>query len=209
MLTAAHRARRREIGDDDGFTLIELLVTVIIASIVGAGALSWFLGASNATTTTTDVDNATASARNVLQTWGKMLQLAGSTAGVGTTTNGVQSLSPSAITFTAYLSNSGACSAGSSCTPLAASAVTLTLTGGLLTEAVGSNHSSVVESSTTTAADPSGCLFTAYTATGLLGCSSALTTTQLASITSIVLAFKVVTASGSTRSFQTTAAFTN
>jgi prepilin-type N-terminal cleavage/methylation domain-containing protein len=207
MLSVALR-RRRPRGED-GFTLAELLVAMVVASIVGALALSWFIGASNATTTTTDVDNATASARNVLQTWGRMLQLAGASAGVGTTTNGIQSINATSITFSAYLSNSGACSPESSCAPLSTTNVTLALTGGKLYETIGSGKASVVEASTTTAADATGCLFVAYTATGLLGCSGTLTSTQLASITSIVLSFKVMTSSGSTRTFQTTAALAN
>jgi prepilin-type N-terminal cleavage/methylation domain-containing protein len=201
--------RKRRLRGDAGFTLTELLVAMVIASIVGALALSWFMGASNATTTTTDVDNATASARNVLQTWGKMLQLAGASAGVGTTTNGLQSISPASITFSAYLSNSGACSPETSCAPLSTTTVTLALVGSKLFETIGSNNASAVESSTTSAADPSECLFTAYTADGLLGCSSGLTSTQLADVTSVVLAFKVVTSSGSSRTFQTTAALAN
>lgn len=199
----------RRLNPDDGFTLIELLVTTIIASILGALALQWFMGASNATTTTSDVDNATASARYVLQQWGKMLQLAGASAGVGTTTNGIQSLSPTSITFTAYLSNSGACSANTSCAPLRTSTVTLALANGKLYETIGSGQASVDEASTTSVSAASGCLFTAYTASGQLGCSSTLTSTQLASVTSVVLAFKVVTSGGSSRTFQTTAAFAN
>jgi prepilin-type N-terminal cleavage/methylation domain-containing protein len=204
MLTAARRLR-----DESGFTLTELLVTMVIASIVGALALSWFMGASHATTATTDVDNATANARNVLQTWGKMLQLAGASAGVGTTTNGIQSLSPTSITFTAYLRNSGTCSPNTSCAPLTTTTVTLARNNAQLVENVGSDHFAVVQSESTSATDPSGCLFTAYTANGELGCSRSLSSTQLASVTSVVLAFKVVTASGSSRTFQTTAAFAN
>lgn len=208
MLTAVRRARRRVDGDA-GFSLIELVVAMVVASIVGALSLSWFLGVSNATTSTTNVDNATASARNVLQTWGKMLQLAGSSAGVGTTTNGLVGLTPTSITFTAYLRNSAACTANTSCAALSTTTVTLALAGGHLTEAVGTATPSVVESSTTTASDPSGCLFTAYTSTGALGCSSSLTTTQLAGVASVVLAFKVTLPNKSTRTFQTTSAFAN
>jgi prepilin-type N-terminal cleavage/methylation domain-containing protein len=207
MLTAARRARHR-FADDSGFSLIEVLVAMIIASVVGAMSLAWFMSASDATNSASDADQATAQARNVLQTWAKMLQLAGAPAATGGTTNGIVSLSPTTISFTAYLTNSGACSAGSACSPLTTKPVTLSLSGGMLREAVGSGAStSVVESSTTTAVG--SCLFTAYTATGSLGCSSSLTATQLASITSVVLSFKVATTNGHTRSFQTTAAFTN
>jgi prepilin-type N-terminal cleavage/methylation domain-containing protein len=206
MLTTARRLRGRFV-DDGGFSLIEVLVAMIIASVVGAMSLAWFMSASDATNSASDADQATASARNVLQTWGKMLQLAGAPSSTGGTTNGVVSLSPTSINFTAYLTNSGACSANSACAPLTTTSVTLALSGGMLRETIGSGQSSVVESSTTTAVG--SCLFTAYTATGSLGCSSSLTATDLASITSVVLAFKVTTTNSHSRSFQTTAAFTN
>jgi hypothetical protein len=135
-----------------------------------------------------------------------MLQLAGSSTGTDQTGNGIVSLSSNSISFTAYLSNSGACSANTSCTPLSAKTVTLALSSGKLVETLGTS-SSVVVSSTTSASGPGGCLFTAYEDATSLGCSG-LTSTQLADATSILLSFKLKTTSGHTRSFQTTATFT-
>lgn len=206
MLTAIRRSRSR-LADDAGFSLMELVGAMVIAAVVGAMSLAWFMSASDATSSASDADQATASARNVLQTWGRMLQLAGAPAATGGTTNGVTGITATSISFTAYLTNSGTCSANSACAPLTTTSVTLALSGGMLRETVGGGQSSVVESSTTTAVG--SCLFTAYTPTGSLGCSSSLTSTQLASITSVVLSFKVATTNGHTRSFQTTAAFTN
>ena len=200
MLTRLQRMRRT----DAGFSLVEVMVGMVLASIVGAMTLAFFMNADGVTSATSGTDQATASARNALQSWAKMLQVAGGTDAAGSPTNGITALSPTSISFTAYLDNSSA-TCLPDCPPLTATTVSLELTpAGMLAETIGAGAQSVVVPDNTSATGPGGCLFTAYVGTDALGCDG-LSAEQLSSVTSVGLSFSV-TASGHTRSFQTTAA---
>ena len=72
-------------------------------------AMAWFLGASDASTATTDADLGTASARNALQTWAALLRVAGSPTDPGSGTGRITSLSATSITFNAYRSGTATC----------------------------------------------------------------------------------------------------
>ena len=212
MLT---RLRRRVAGrrPDAGVTLIELLVAMTLATLFGSFAMVWFLGASDASTATTSADLGTASARNALQTWAALLRVAGSSSDPGSGTDRIVSLSATSITFNAY-TNGGACT--DVCTGFTTKTVTLAMTGTgcgsssptncqLVETGTGSSPSAsyVVVSSGVSAGS---CLFTPYTSSGsALGCTG-LSPAQLASVTSVQLAFSV-TAAGRTSAFETSATF--
>jgi type II secretory pathway pseudopilin PulG len=209
------RHRIAEPARDAGTTLIELVVAMVLATIFGAFAMTWFLGASDASTATTSADLGTAGARNALQTWAALLRVAGSPSDPGSGTDRIIDLSATSITFNAYAAGPDSCSAA--CSEFSTKTVTLAMTGsdcGLTTPA----NCQLVE--TGAGSDPSaydvivpggvsadGCLFTAYDSDGAdLGCT-ALSADSLASVTSIGLAFAVTT-DARTHSFQTSAALT-
>lgn len=212
MLTRL-RACVRRASADAGVTLIELMVAMTLATLFGGFAMSWFIGASDATTATTKADLGTASARNALQTWAALLRVAGSSSDPGSGADRITSLSATSITFNAY-TNSGACTGV--CSDFATKSVTLTMTGAdcghttptdceLVETGAGSEPSAtdVIVPEGVSAGD---CLFTAYDEDGnSLGCT-ALSPDQLATVTSVGLAFSV-TADGHTRAYQTSATF--
>lgn len=214
MLTGL-RSRTAAAVHDAGTTLIELMVAMSLATVFGAFAMTWFLGASDAGTATTNADLGTASARNALQTWAALLQVAGSPSDPGSGTDRITGLSAASITFNAYAAGSGSCTA--TCAEFATTTVTLAMSGSDCGLTVPANCQLV---ETGTGSDPSAsdvivpggvsagdCLFTAYDSAGTdLGCT-ALTTDGLASVTRIELAFAVTT-DGRTHSFQTSAALT-
>ena len=214
MLTRV-RARVADAGHDAGLTLIELIVAMVLASVLGSMAMAWFIGASDASTATTDTDLGTASARNALQTWAALLRVAGSPTDPGSSTGRITSLSATSITFNAYVGGTDTCA--TTCSAFATKAVTLAMTGADCGQS-SPQDCQLVEigaGSVTSASDvvvPSGvsagsCLFTAYDSDGTnLGCTG-LSADDLASVTRIGLAFAVTT-DGHTRSFQTSAAFT-
>ena len=184
-----------------------------LATLFGAFAMSWFLGASDASTATTQADHGTASARNALQTWAALLRVAGSSSDPGSGTDRVTSLSPTSITFNAY-TNSGACTGV--CGDFATKTVTLAMTGagcGLstptacqLVETGAGSEPSATDIIVPEGVSAGDCLFTAYDEdSNSLGCT-ALSPDQLATVTSVGLAFAVTT-DGHTRNFQTSATF--
>ncbi|MCW2496932.1 prepilin-type N-terminal cleavage/methylation domain-containing protein [Jatrophihabitans sp.] len=198
----------RFIDDDRGTTLIELMVGMLICAILGSLALSWFLNSDTVNQATTSSNSSTASARYVLQQWAKMVQLAGTGNGTTSTTNGITAISPTSITFNAYLNNPTVCPTGTSCSALATSTVTLALTSNQLTESIGGHSPSVDFSSQTGTVTPvttGGCVFTPYANSTPLGCSN-LTTTQLAQITSLSIAFTATTSTKHKATYQTSAA---
>ena len=214
MLTRL-RDRLGAAGADAGLTLIELVVAMVLATVLGSMAMAWFIGASDATTATTDTDLGTASARNALQSWAALLRVAGSPTDPGSGTDRITSLSATSITFNAYVTGGDTCT--SACDGFSTRSVTLAMTGADCGNTVPTSCQLV---ETGTGASPSAsdvivpngvsagsCLFTAYSDDGTaLGCT-ALSSADLAAVTRIGLAFAVTT-DGHTRDFQTSAAFT-
>ncbi len=214
MLTLL-RDRAARAGAEAGLTLIELVVAMVLATLLGSMAMAWFVGASDASTATTDADLGTASARNALQTWAALLRVAGSPSDPGSGTDRITSLSATSITFNAYVSGTSTCT--TTCSDFATRTVTLAMSGSNCGQSNPSNCQLVETGAGTTpsATDvivPNGvsagtCLFTPYDSDGTqLGCTG-LSSDQLASITRVGLAFAVTT-DGHTRNFQTSASFT-
>jgi prepilin-type N-terminal cleavage/methylation domain-containing protein len=197
-----------------GFTLMEMVVAMVIATILGAAATTWFIGVSDASTHTVDSDLGTASARNVLQVWAALLRVAGSPTDPGTGTGRITNLSATSITFHAYQA-SGSCTGA--CSDFATETVTFAMSGSTcgtsspsnctLTDTVATSSTSTTSIDVTGGVSAGSCLFTAYDDTGAnLGCTG-LSSTQLADVTRIGLAFAITT-DGHTRNFQTSATFT-
>jgi len=202
MLTAIRAARR--IGSDDGFTLAEMIVGMALASMVGAMMLTWFIGASDSTTASTDSSIATGGARNILQSWAKYLQLAGSPTTPGSGTGRVVSVSPTSIDFYAHL-DGDACSSDASCAPVPTTEIELSLVDGDLVEQIGDNASSVALPGKIVSAG--ACLFTPTANGSALPCSG-LSAPQLDSVTGVDIAFTLTPKSGHPRSYVTSATFT-
>jgi len=195
---------KRRADHDDGFTLLEMVVGMALASMVGALVLTWFIGASDSSTATTSSSVGTGDARNVLQSWAHDLQLAGSPTDAGTGSGRIAAITPTSIDFYAHLANTS-CSSNASCAPLGTTEITYRLQSGNLVEQLGSQSAAV--------ALPGGyatagsCLFTAYSGSTALGCSG-LTSSQLNSVTAVVIAFVITPTAGHPRSYTTTATFT-
>jgi prepilin-type N-terminal cleavage/methylation domain-containing protein len=207
------RGRIARAGAEAGLTLIELVVAMVIASLLGSMAMAWFIGASDASTATTDADLGTASARNALQTWAALLHVAGSPSDPGSGTDRITDLSATSITFNAYVGGDD-CTAA--CDGFATRPVTLAMSGpdcGLsvpkncqLVETGAGTGPSATDVIVPNGVSAGDCLFTAYDGDGAdLGCT-ALSPEALASVTRIDLAF-AVTSYGHVRNFQTSASF--
>lgn len=77
MLTARLRRRLRGIAHDDaGLTLMELVVAMVVATVVGAMTMLTFLSANKSVQVTGDRVLGTAAARNTLQSWQSLIQVA-------------------------------------------------------------------------------------------------------------------------------------
>jgi Tfp pilus assembly protein PilW len=218
LRAALDRARRG--GADAGVTLMELVVAMSLSTIIGACALGWFLSSSAATSTTIDANITTASARNALQSWAALLQVADSSSTTGTGDDRLLSLSPSSISFNADLNNRASCPDTGRCpavgpTTAVALSIRPAIIGGQPTAALvqvltGANGAatSVLVPGGAAPAQPSGCLFTAFGANGEnLGCSG-LGRDQLTTVARIDIAFVVTSTSGHPQTYQTSATFT-
>ena len=220
MLTALRSAHARTSPTDreGGFTLIELMVAMVLTTALGAMALIWFVGANSSTRTSTDSNIASANARNVLQSWAKLITVAHAPASdpTGSPTAELVSLSPTSITFNANIGSFGAlpsCPTTGPCQVGTPSTVTLAIgansgTGhGQLTQTVKS-ATTVILPGDPASVSAGACLFTAYDATGKsLGCGTATTPLNAAALVSVArvdIAFTVTT-DGRARSYQTSA----
>ena len=107
MLTALPRRLRRLHCVDAGITLAELLVAMVITTIIGTMATSFFVSATHVGTTTISSNQNAADARITLDSWTSQLRLAG----WFDTTNKVdrfEEITPTKIVFWANLANRNA-----------------------------------------------------------------------------------------------------
>jgi Tfp pilus assembly protein PilW len=192
---------RRRVSRDAGVTLIELVIAMSMTTLIGAMALTWFLGSRTANTTTVDANVTTASARNVLESWSWYLRLAHA---ADDASSAVTALDATSIQFTADLGALPSCT--STCTTEPTTAVTFKLQNAAtgkqsLVRTTSPGGSSVV---LTGEVQTGGCLFTALDADGnSLGCQN-VDPTQ---IRGVELSFTAVTDSGRSQAFQTAAMF--
>ena len=111
MLTRSRRPRLR-VGADSGVSLIELVVGMTLMIIVGALTTTFFISASNATTNTVDGNVATASARNVIEAWTRLLNLADSPQTAGAGTGRFEKITPTSAVFYSNINNNRATASG-------------------------------------------------------------------------------------------------
>ena len=167
MLTScARRLRRTRAGGDAGVTLMELVVSMTLMTIIGSMAMTFFVGMNTATSKTTSVNQSTAGARTVLDSWTALLRVADSTVAPGSASGRILMVTPTEITFYADVNNrtcSSTCSAVSNPTK-----IDLSLAGGQLVEKRYTYSSGAYPSTPTTTdvlasgASASGWLFTPY-----------------------------------------------
>lgn len=189
---------------DAGITLMELVVAMSLSSLIGAMALSAFIVMHDATGTTIDRDIATAGARNVVEQWTALLQLADSPTAAGATADRITSISPTEMVFYADIDNRSG-SAARSCPTL----LDLSLSGGELIEARTPYTGSACTQPGTTSTShlladvsTSGWLFTGYDSN-----STAVYTAPWSSVVRVDMTFQVATAANTaTRSYTSTAA---
>lgn len=209
MLTAIRRLR----AADDGITLVELVVTMSLMTIVSALALAFFVGSSTTSNATTESGLTSANARNAMQSWVQLLQLADQTSSDSSSSVArLVSLTPTAITLNANLTAPSACSNGS-CPAYTPTQVELFLrqttgshaSGQLAQTLTSSSGASTVVQVPSGAAASGSCLFTAYASDGTrLGCQS-LSSSQLASVARVDIGFTVTTDTGTTQTYASSA----
>lgn len=157
MLTRATRRAVRANGDDSGVTLIELLVGMTLMLIVGVMTTTFFVSTNDASTKTVDANIATSSARNVLESWTRLLNLADSPQTAGTGVGRFEKITPTSAVFYSNINNNRATASGLRTAPIK---ISLSLENGKLVERHYAPLSSVAPSSY-----PSSATETLYLAT--------------------------------------------
>lgn len=216
---------------DAGVTLIELVVAMSLMTIVSAMALTFFVGVNSANSTAVDANVGTASARNVLQQWTQLLELADSPDAAGSGSGRFVEITPTSAVF---YTNSDRNRATDTTARTAPVKVSLALVGGQLVESdyqpdTSTTPSTYPDSPTSTrvlASDvtTTGWLFAPYTtgnpptlvepndcadgAPGLCSEDSADAAMLLATIVRVDLSFTLTSSSGQTQSFTSSAAIT-
>jgi hypothetical protein len=120
MLTARLRRRLAEAtGNDAGITLMELIVAMVVATMVGAMTMLTFLAANKSVQVTGDRLLGTAAARNTLQSWQSLIQVAdapqtGSTCSTGVTAHRFEWITDNDMLLYANVANRDA---SGGCTP--------------------------------------------------------------------------------------------
>lgn len=128
--THHHRPAPR-VGADAGVTLIELMVGMVLAMIVGALTLSFFLTMDRASNDTVDSNVTTASARNVIEAWTRLLSLADSPQTAGDSAGRFEQITPTSVVFYANMNNNRSSTSGVRTAP---TKVSLSLENGDLVE---------------------------------------------------------------------------
>jgi prepilin-type N-terminal cleavage/methylation domain-containing protein len=219
----------RRAGTDAGITLVELMVTMVLMSIVSALALNWLLGENKTDTKTQNAAFTTSSARTVLDAWPALLRVADvpsngytalaasgapaptlTTVAPGTTSTGrFLAISSTSITFNADVANAPSTTCGATCLRGNTTQVTLSLTGGAMTQQLVQQGSATKRITLVPkgAALAGTCLFSTFDAAGnALGCDA---NTALGSIARVSLAFAITpTTGGAPQTFQTSALIT-
>lgn len=93
------------VGTDAGVTLIEVMVGMVLAMIVGALTLSFFVTMDRASNDTVDSNVTTASARNVIEAWTRLLSLADSPQTAGDSAGRFEQITPTSVVFYANMNN--------------------------------------------------------------------------------------------------------
>jgi hypothetical protein len=109
MLTAVAHRRRRWQGEapDAGVSLIELVVAMTLMTVVGTLTLTFFVTMNSANGRTIDSNLSTASARNTLESWTRLLSLADSKQGAGSGAGRFEQITPTSAIFYANVNNRG------------------------------------------------------------------------------------------------------
>jgi Tfp pilus assembly protein PilV len=107
MLTpgAHHRRRWQVAAPDAGVSLIELVVAMTLMTVVGTLTLTFFITMNSADRKTVDANIATASARNALESWTRLLSLADSKQGAGSGAGRFEQITPTGAVFYANVNN--------------------------------------------------------------------------------------------------------
>jgi hypothetical protein len=116
---------------DAGVSLIELAVAMTLMSIIGAMTLLFFTSMSTATTKTVDGNISTASARNALEDWTRLLSLADSPQTAGSGAGRFEQITATTAIFYANTNNNRATNAAPRTAP---TKVFLALENGQLVE---------------------------------------------------------------------------
>jgi len=99
------RARLPRRGDDAGMTLMELVVVGVLASIIMAMTLNFFVGSLTSSDATTSDSIDTAKARVILDDWSSLIRVAGSPTDPKTGTGRFAQVGANEIVFYANLGN--------------------------------------------------------------------------------------------------------
>lgn len=118
-------------GRDAGVTLIDLVVGMVLAMIVGALTLSFFISMNRASNDTVDSNVTTASARNVVEAWTRLLSLADSPKTAGDSVGRLEQITPTSVVFYANMNNNRSTATGLRTAP---TKVSLSLENGDLVE---------------------------------------------------------------------------
>ena len=119
---------------DDGVTLVELVVGMVLMTIVGAAALSFFVGTTHADSATQDRTIATSQARNALSSWTELLRVADSSSNAGTNQDRFEKIGPTDAIFYADLATRNSAANPASNDTNAPTKIWLSLSGGKLIE---------------------------------------------------------------------------
>jgi hypothetical protein len=162
MLTAFARRGRQVLAPErreSGVSLVELVVAMTLMTVIGGMTLTFFVSADAADTRTIDGNVSTAGARNVLESWSRLLSLADSPQTAGASGR-FQQITPTSAIFYANVNTNRATSSGARTAP---TKVFLSLESGQLIE-----RSYAPNSATAPSTYPSSPTTTRYLVSGVV-----------------------------------------